>query len=228
MMDVEFVEETPIKRGRYTVVTGFAGPGFIANTSVMYIVRRAGFSLKAYLRSPFLPPMMLIIDGKPVNSFRIYGDERLLLIVSEVFPTSENAWRIGEELFKWLIEKGASEFIAVEGSLRAVRGVVGYSTEGERLQMAGVESTNEGAVTGINACLMEKCLGKGIPWTSIFIPTTTVSTIDYEGTATAVEVLSRMFKLDVDATPLRRMAEAVRKGAERGRGLRGLFRRGDA
>ncbi len=227
-MDVEFVEAIPVRRGNYTVVTGFAGPGFVANTSVMYIVRCAGFSLKAYLRSPLLPPMMLIIDGRPLNSFRIYGDEKLLLIVSEVFPTSENAWRIGEELFKWLVDKGASEFIAVEGSLRALREVVGYSTEGECLQMAGVKSTTEGAVTGINACLMERCLGEGIPWTSIFIPTTTVSTVDYGGAATAVEVLDRMFKLGVDATPLKRMAEAVRRGAERGKGLRGLFRRSGA
>ena len=227
-MDVEFVETTPIEGGRYTAVTGFAGPGFIANTSLMYVIRRAGFGLRAYLKTPLLPPMMLIVEGQPLHSFRIYGDKGLLMIVSEVLPTSENAWRIGGELFRWLMDKGVSEFIAVEGSLRPFREVVGYSTEGRRLQDAGVRMTREGAVTGINACLMEECLRRKIPWTSIFIPTSTVSSIDYGGVAEAVEILNRLFNLKVDTTPLRRMAEAVRRRAERGKGLRGLFRRGGA
>lgn len=221
---MEFVERTPIREGRYTVITGFAGPGFVANTSVMYIVRQMGFGLRAYLRSPLIPPMMLIIEGRPINAFRVYGDDELLLIVSEVFPTPENAWRIGHQLFDWLVEKGASEFVSVEGSLRPFRGVVGFTTEGRRLQEAGVRLTGEGAVTGINACLLEGCMRRGIPWTSLFIPASTVSTVDYEGAATAVEVLDRMFKLGVNVMPLRRMAEAMRRG--RRRGFLGFLRRG--
>jgi len=222
-MEVEFVERTPIGRGRYTVVTGFAGPGFIANTAVMYIVRQRGFELKAHLRSPLMPPMMLLIDGRPIPAFRVYGGDDLLLVVSEVFPPSEGAWRIGHHLFDWLMGKGASEFISVESSLRPFRGVVGFTTEGRRLLEVGVRPTGEGAVTGINACLLEGCMERGIPWTSLFIPAATVSSVDYDGAAAAVEILDRMFKLDVDATPLRKMAEALRKGAKR-RGFLGRLR----
>lgn len=223
-MEVEFVERVPIEKGRYTAITGFAGPGFIANTSVMYIVRRGGLGLRAYLRSPLIPPMMLIVEGRPLNAFRVYGNGNLLLIVSEVFPSPDNAWRIGYQLFKWLVEKGVSEIISVEGSLRPFRGVVGFTTEGKRLQEAGIRLTGEGAVTGINACLLEGCMRRGIPWTSIFVPASTVSTIDYDGAATAVEVLDRMFDLGVDATPLRRMAEAMRRS--RRKGLLGFLKRG--
>jgi len=45
---VEIVETLPVKKGVPAVIFGFAGPGFIGNTAVMYVVRNKGFRQRAH------------------------------------------------------------------------------------------------------------------------------------------------------------------------------------
>ena len=78
--------------------------------------------------------------------------------------------------------------------------------------------------------MLEECLRRGLSWTSLFVGTDLISGVDYGGSAAAVEVLNRMFKLGVDVTPLKRRDEMMRQTAERRmkaepRGFLGALRR---
>lgn len=233
---VEIVEILPLKRNRPTVVTGFAGPGFIGGTSIMYIIRNKGFTQRAYVRSQLIPPMMILIDGLPTHAFRIYSGEKedLLLVTSETLISPENSWPVSLKLMEWLLGKGVETFISIEGMPFRVpareRMVLGFSTDRKDMAQFGVQPTQEGAVSGMNACMLEECLRRGLSWTSLFVPTNLVSLIDYGGSAAVIEVLNRMFKLGVDVTPLKQRDEMLRKMAERRmkaepRGFLGSLRR---
>jgi len=218
---IDIVETIPLERGRPTVVMGFAGPGFIGSTALMYIARSKELRQRAYVRSQLLPPMMLLINGRPTPSFRIYSGERddLLLVTSEALIPAESSWPLSLKLMKWLEDKGAKKFIAIEGlpsrALPRERVVLGFSTDGEDLSKFGVPPTKEGAISGMNACILEECLRRRLSWTSLFVPTSLVSVIDFGGSAAVIEVLNRMFKLGVDASPLKQRAETMQKMAER-------------
>ncbi len=218
---VEVVETLPIEKDKPTVVIGLAGPGFIGSTAMMYIVRNRGFRQRAYLRSQLIPPMMLLIDGKPTHAFRIYSDGKgdLLLITTETLMPAESSWPLSLNLMEWLLDKGATTFISIDGMpsriLPKERIVLGFSNDREDLAEFGIQPTKEGAVSGMNACLLEECLRRGLSWTSLFVPTDLVSTIDFGGSAAVIEILNRMFKLGVDVTPLKRRDEAMREMAER-------------
>jgi len=231
---VEIVETAPLRRGRYTVITGFAGAGFIGNTALMYIVRSKGFRQRAYLKSDLIPPMMLLIEGRPIHSFRVYSDdqERLLFLITESLISSESVWEVAQRLMQWLKDKGAREFVAIEGmpfgAPSADRRVYGFTLDERNLAEFGVQAISEGAVSGINAVMLEESLGSKISWMSLLVPTNLVSNIDYGGSFVAVETLNRMFKLGVDATPLKQRDEMLRKAIESQRGggfLGGLFRK---
>ncbi len=219
---VEIVEIAPVKKGERTVVLGFSGAGFIGSTAVMYIVRNKGFRQRAYVSSQLIPPMMVLIDGRPTHSFRIYGDEKnsLLFVTTETLISYDNQWPVSLKLMEWLAEKGARAFISIEGMPFLLpseeRMVLGFGTGEENLSRFGVQPTREGAISGMNACMLQECMRRGLPWTSLFVPTPLVSAVDYGGSAAVIEVLNRMFKLGVDVTPLRQMAERRKKTQPRG------------
>jgi uncharacterized protein len=226
---VEIVEEFDLKKGAYSVVTGFAGAGFVGNTALMFTARTRGFRVAAQVRSHLIPPMMILIDGRPMSSFRIYTDmaSELLFIITEGILSSESVWPIAAALMEWFKRKGVKEIVSIEGLPLGVtpRGstVLGFTTGERSLSDAGIQVARNGAVSGLNASLLEHCINEGIDWTSLFTPTSRISSIDYGGAANVIEVLNRMFNLGVDVSPLKQSEEMIRKMIEKPR-KRGLFR----
>jgi len=233
---VDIVETMPLKRDGWRVITGFAGPGFAANSALMYIIRNKGFKLRAYVRSHLIPPMMLLIDGEPAQALRIYSNEEedLLLITCETLIMNENAWPISFKLVEWLRGKGAKEFVFIEGipfqSPTKERVIVGFSS-GRELTQYGIQPAKEAAITGLNASMLDACLTQKAEWTSLLVPINLITTIDYGGAVAVIDVLNKMFKMGVDAAPLRQRDEMIQRAAGRqatkgGRGLFGSLRKG--
>jgi uncharacterized protein len=234
---VDIVETSPVKKNKPIVMTGFTGPGFIGSTALLYIARQKGFTLRAHLKSYLIPPMFLLLEGKPTPVFRIYGNQNneILLVISEAMINPENTWPIGVKLMEWLKGKGVKEVISIEGMPFAApegeRPIFGYSTSGRDFSQMGIRSTSEGAIPGLNAVLLEEAMKYNVPWTTLLVPTSLSQAIDYGGAADLIEAINRMLKLGVDTSILRQTEGFRRKAAERARsgqqreGLRG-FRRG--
>ena len=49
--EVKVIETASFKKGDYKAILGFAGAGFIGNTSVMFITRSKGLKLIGHLKS---------------------------------------------------------------------------------------------------------------------------------------------------------------------------------
>lgn len=233
---VDIVETSPVKRGSPVVVVGFAGPGFIGNTALLYIARQKGFAERAYLKTHLIPPMFLLMEGRPTPVFRIYGDEKneVLLVVSDALINAENAWPIGIRLMEWLRGKGVKEIISIEGMPFATpegeRPIFGFSLPIKDFSKVGVRPTGEGGISGLNAVLLDEAMKHKVDWTTLLVPTGLTQAIDYVGTADLIEALNRMLKFGVDTGPLRESGGAMRRAVERARsgdqkGLLGGFRK---
>lgn len=211
MSDIEIVELSEIPIKKRTVVTGFAGAGFISNTALMYTARAKGFKQVGYLHGNMMPAMMILVEGKPRHSFRIYthASENLMFLVTESMSSAEPTWAIGQRLMSWLKKKGVKEIVAFEGFPLATKGIYGFTTGDKNLQGYGIQPIPEGAIQGVNASLLNEALKDGVEWTTIFVPTRLISGIDYQGVVDAIQVLNTMFKLDVDIEELRRTSEAI-------------------
>ena len=230
--EVDIVEIGTVKRNsRPIVVTGFTGPGFIGNTALLYVARQKRFAQRAHVKSHLIPPMMLLIEGKPTPVFRIYGDEKneVLLVVSEALINAENAWPIGIKLMDWLRGKGVKEIISIEGmpfgTPEGERPIFGFSTSGKDFTKFGIRPTSEGGISGLNAVLLDEALKHKVPWTTLLVPTGLTQAIDYVGAADLIEALNRMLKLGVDTSPLRQSDSFRKNAAGRARGgeQKGLF-----
>jgi predicted ATP-grasp superfamily ATP-dependent carboligase len=183
----------------------------------MFIARNKGLKEVADVKSIHIPPLVLLVDGKQMGCFRIYCDEerRLLLVVTESMIPAEGSYIVGKSLTDWLKRKGVSEVIALEGlpfsAVSSEGKLFEFSTVPRETPRAGGTPVREGAISGLNACMLEECIEHGISWTSIFVPTSRLASMDYGASAEAVDAMNRLFKLGVDPTPLRRSDEAVKK-----------------
>jgi predicted ATP-grasp superfamily ATP-dependent carboligase len=216
MSSIEIVELTKVPVKNRTVVTGLAGAGFIGNTALMHAVRAKGFKQVGYVHGTAMPPMMILVEGKPSHSFRIYTDpsDEYMFLVTESILQAEAAWEIGHKLIKWLKGKGLKEIIALEGFPFAQKGVFGFTTGVKNLQGYGIQPISDGAMSGVNASLLFKAMEEGIAWTTIFVPARLIGSIDYQGAFEAVQVLNTVFNMEVEAEQLKRMSEAIAKATE--------------
>ena len=215
MSNIEIVELVNIPIKKRTVITGFAGAGFIGNTALMHAARVKGFTQVGHLRGNMMPALMLLVEGKPRHSFRIYTDasDDFMFLVTDSMFSAEPAWTIGQELVAWLRKKGLKEIVALESFPFAQKGTFGFTTGDKNLQSYGVQPITEGAISGVNASLLDEAIKEGVEWTTIFVPTRIISSIDYLGASEAIQVINTMFKLGVDAEDLRRMSEAVTRAS---------------
>lgn len=219
MSNVTIEEINPVKKKKYTVLLGFAGTGFVGNTSLMYMARDMKLKHAANVKSKFIPPMVLLVNGNPVYPFRIYAHEKknLLFVITESIVPPEYAWSVCDGLMDWLLSKGAIEFISFEGlPLGGVGEAVqafGFSLGNRNLAQYGIQLTSEGAISGLSACLLQASLDKksNIDWSTIFVPTKVVNNVDYQGSAAIIEILNVMFNLEVDPSLLIQSAEMIRR-----------------
>jgi predicted ATP-grasp superfamily ATP-dependent carboligase len=216
---VEIREIKPLEKGDYRAVLGLAGAGFIGNTSTMFASRSKGYQQIAWVRSNYIPPMTLFTNGVPMKSFRIHLDdsEKILFVITESLVPADGCWPIAEALTKWLKTKGVKEIYSIDGlPFGIVPQDVKALTFSSKIDLStqGFPALREGALSGINSCVLEECTEKDYPYACLFIPTNKLTSIDYHGSAEAVEVMNRLFKLGVDATPLRGSDEIQRKTTE--------------
>jgi len=216
LSSIEIVELSEIPVKKRTVVTGFAGAGFISNTALMYAARAKGYRQVGHLRGDAMPPMMILVEGRPAHSFRIYTDapDDHMFLVTESMLQGDSAWAIGRTLMGWLKEKGLKEIVSLEGFPFAQKGVYGFTTGDKNLQGLGIQPIMDGAISGVNASLMDEAIRGGVEWTTIFVPTRLIGSIDYQGAVDAIQTLNNMLRLDVDPEQLRSMSEAIAKATE--------------
>lgn len=226
---VELIEINPVKEHGPRVVAGFAGVGLVGYTAVSHIIREKGLKVKTVVRSHMIPPMIVFKNGKPSPSFAIYGDDsdETLFAVSNVMISPENTWIIGLKLMEWFRKVEAKEFVTVESMPQVVpqgrRPVYCFGVPECDLSNYGVHSIKEGGVSGLNAVVLDEAINDGIPFMNFLVPTSLASALDLWGALSVVEVLNRMYELDVDVSILKTRAEMIRPRVQKGNENKGIF-----
>jgi len=210
-LEVSIVEEGDVKWDRPTVITGFPGPGFIGENTAMFIVEVLKMREVGHIDSDLIPPMLVVTGQNLRPPFRIHANEEanIVIVVDNQPIPMENHRVLARSLMDWLNEKRVEEVVALDGLPlydETLEGrVIGYSTDVGRLSKLGrygVLPLTGGAITGMNAALLEICREWGLPWTGLLAPTRRIGRTNFKGVASIVEVLNQMFDLDIDISVL--------------------------
>ncbi len=88
----------------------------------------------------------------------------------------------------------------------------------------GYPPLKEGALSGVNSCILDKCLEEEFPYACFFVLTQKLTSVDYLGSANAIDILNKLFKLGVDPSPLRGVEQSL-KTSEKTGGFGKIFKK---
>lgn len=194
-----------------TMMLGFAGVGLvgpiIANALIDQIpdIKQIGF-----ITSEFLPPISVFYNGILKHPFRLYYSPKYNIIVGiiEVPFEAPSAYNdLSRTICNWALtdDVQASQVVVFQGIPQ--RGMIDefpvyYAAERklEEVENLGVEKVEKGVIAGPEATILNEALTNRLNPRAFFTPVFQIPTP--EGAAAIVEVLNKIYGLEINTKPL--------------------------
>ncbi|HJH26741.1 MAG TPA: proteasome assembly chaperone family protein [Methanophagales archaeon] len=216
--EVRIVEKEGVKHKNPIVVEGLPDVGLVGTIAASYIVERMGYKEIGYIESNLFPPVMVVHEGKSKNPLRIYGDEGVVVVLSEVAIPVGAVYPLTEALADWVKEIGSKLVISMTG-LPATNRIdiekpevfaVGNSEEAlNELKDKQMELLEEGFIAGPYAIMLRECSKREISAISLLAQCFPVYP-DPGAAASAIESLDTFLKLGIDVKELLEKGEEIK------------------
>jgi uncharacterized protein len=217
--DVDIVEMEKVELKEPLMIFGFVGAGLVAQIAVNQIISELKMEEIAHVRSKYIPPSVVFLDGKLKPPFRIYSDEqgRLCVVVCDTPLPSDGLYSISTALVDWAEGKGAKELVVLEGI--PVRGI---PKKRESFCAAEPEKRKEcetkGAkmlsghvlIHGIAGSVLSQCLTRRVTGVAFLTPAASFMP-DPEGAATLLGTLDDVYGVKVGTGKLLESAKEIRQ-----------------
>ncbi|MEM1981285.1 MAG: proteasome assembly chaperone family protein [Candidatus Hadarchaeales archaeon] len=219
--EAEIVETKKVEPNHPLLVLGFIGPGLVGSIAVSHLVKELKMEEIAHLRSKYLPPVAVFLEGKLHHPFRIYStkDGRLLASFTEIPIPPEGFYPIASTLLEWAEGKGVGEVVVLEGlpveglPVERPKLCVAEEERCKALEGKGVKMASQGVIAGIAGAILNECLNRKITGIALLTPAI-LFLPDAEGAAVLLEALSEAFGLKVDVSSLREQGKEMEKRLE--------------
>jgi len=214
---VKIVERKKIPSGA-TLLFGFPDVGLVGVIAAAHLVDELGLTEVAYVESELLPPLIILHEGLPHSSIRIFADHNLLLAVSEVPIPADVIYPVMNRLIDWGKEKSVKMMISLSGlpmqdrqDAKELKSFAAVSSP-EALKMAedkGVEVLTEGYMVGPQAIMLQRAANSGTPALTL-LAQCFFNYPDPEAAAEVLKALSKVIGLEVDVAKLSEKGEEIR------------------
>ncbi len=216
--EVRIVEKEGVKHKNPIVIEGLPDVGLVGTIAASYIVERMGYKEIGYIESDLFPPVMVVHEGKSKNPLRIYGDEGVVVVLSEVAIPVGAVYPLTEALADWVKEIDSKLVISMTGLPAANRidiekpevFAVGNSEEAlNELKDKQMELLEEGFIAGPYAVMLRECSKRKMSAISLLAQCFPVYP-DPGAAASAIESLDKFLKLGIDVKELLEKGEEIK------------------
>ncbi|HDN68779.1 hypothetical protein B6V00_03550 [ANME-1 cluster archaeon ex4572_4] len=207
------------------VVAGLPDVGLVGTIAVSYIVEKLEMRTEkekcreiGYIESDLFPPVMVIHEGRLKSPFRIYGNESVVVVLSEAAVPPNAVYPLTRALADWFKRIGARLVIPITGLPVAKRieiskpevFAVGNSEEAVRwLKEKQVEVLEEGFIAGSYALMLRECGKRRTNAISLLAQCFPVYP-DPGAAASAIESLEQFLNLGIDVGELLEKGEEIK------------------
>lgn len=194
-----------------TVLIGFPGSGLVGSIALQYLVEQMDFEQIGAITSKYFPPVALMTRGVINAPVRLYEKDSLAAIISDVPVHPMICYEVANGIMDWLTQFGIREIATIAGIItnepdKRVFGVATTSTVLQRIEEQTI-ILPMGSISGIAASILTECKTRGIP--GIGLLGETVNTPDPRSSAATIEVLNKIYDLDLDVQPLLEQAVEI-------------------
>lgn len=193
------------------VIGGFIGSTLVGILAARYIIEHLHMHQVAHVRSHHIPPVAVFVGGKLRHPFRIYKDDegKVIIMISEVPIEDRSLYEVSSALMKWIESKDPREIVILDGA--PVTGMprdrktycVAEEDRLEELRSKGIEIAESALITGIGGSLLNECLIRKVPGTSLL---TYVSATfpDPGAVLSLVQTLNKVYNMEIETKVLER------------------------
>lgn len=216
--EVKIIEKKEIPSGAI-MLFGFPDVGLVGVIAASHLISELkDLEEVAYMDSKLLPPLIVLHEGLPHSSIRIFGNHDLLLAVSETAIPADVIHSIMYALIDWGKSKNVKMMISLSGipieerqDVQELK-VFAAASKPETLktvQDLGIEILKEGYMVGPQAIMLQRCASIGLPALTLLAQ----CFFNYPDPEAAAEVLKELAKITgikVDVSQLLEKGEEIR------------------
>jgi len=195
------------------VFAGFVGAGLVGPLSVGYIIDKLKMEEIGYLRSRYLPPSTVFIQGRLRHPFRLYSnnDGTICAIICEI-TLPFGLHDIVSTILNWAEKNGSHEIVILDGVAATTHDNKAFCAAEEDLcrVMEGndIKMIPQGFITGVAGGLLNECLVRKIQGVTLLVKANDKGP-DPLAAATLVKAVNRAYHMDIDTTDLRKEKKRI-------------------
>ncbi|MGI0081768.1 MAG: proteasome assembly chaperone family protein [Nitrosopumilaceae archaeon] len=213
--EAEVHELAEIKLDNPIIFAGFVGAGLAGSIAVGYIIEKLKMKEIGYMRSKYLPPATVFIQGRLRHPFRFYANKSGTIcgIICEIILRMEGLYTISSSILDWAEKNGSKEIVVLDGvPSKESHDQKAFCAAEEDLcrVMAdkGINMIPQGFVTGIPGGILNECLIRKIRGVTLLVRANPQRP-DPLAAATLVDAVNRAYETGIDTTELRKEAEQI-------------------
>lgn len=215
--EVRIVEKKEVPHGA-TLLFGFPDVGLVGVIAASHLISELNLSEVAYLDSRLLPPLIVLHEGLPHSSIRIFGNHNILLAVSETAISADAIYPIMRTLIDWGKSKNVKMMISMSGipvqdrqDLEELKVFAAASTPEmlKNVQDKGTKVLKEGYMVGPQAIMLQYCASIGIPAVTL-LAQCFFKYPDPEAAAELLKELTKIAGIKVNVSKLLEKGEEIR------------------
>ncbi len=193
------------------VIEGFPGIGLVGNIASQYIVNELSMEYLGAVNSRYFPPLTVLQEGVAHLPVRIYEKTELgmVVITSDIPIHPAVSYDVAREIVSWTESINAREMVCLAGIsiMGDQRRVFGAATTKDLLDRLRdqLEVFELGTISGISGSVMNECLMRNVSAICLLGETHSMAP-DPRTAAVTVNMLNKLYNLEVDATKLEERA----------------------
>ena len=195
------------------VFAGFVGAGLVGPLSVGHIIDKLKMEEIGYLRSRYLPPSTVFIQGRLRHPFRVYSnnDGTICAIICEI-TLPFGLHDIVSTILNWAEKNGSHEIVILDGVAAATHDNKAFCAAEEDLcrvmESNDIKMIPQGFITGVAGGLLNECLVRKIQGVTLLVKASEKGA-DPLAAATLVEAVNRAYNMNIDTTDLRKYKKKI-------------------
>lgn len=199
------------------VVAGFSQFGLAGLTAVDFLSEQLDLEETGHVTAQGLPTVTPFENGRPRHHTRMFSRESVdtTVLVSEMFVPVDAAGRFGDAILEWIASNDVDEIVVLSG-VPVPHGPADHRTfyvatgdyQEHRLQDDQVEPMGTGFLDGTNGALVERGMISDLS-VGVFVTPVHAQMPDVDAAIRLVEVVDRLYDVDVDTEPLESFGQQV-------------------
>lgn len=214
---VNIVEKKTIP-SEATMIIGLPDVGLVGLIATSYLISELNLEEVAYMDSDLLQPVVVLHNGLPHAPLRMYGNNELIAVVSELAVPAQSLYTIMREIVDWAQTKKVNRIVSIGGiplenrqTINEPEVFAAASTQEllDALTKNGLKTLNEGYMVGPQALSMRYSVNKNVPAIAI-LAQSFYNYPDPQAAALALKEFAKISDVKLEVSKLLEKGEEIR------------------